>query len=193
MRRSFNVAPTHDVAALCADAGEEVALHAWGFFASSGGLVVNARSETVDAKPMFRDAFLRQRCVVFADSYYEWMTDVSAKRPFRFTVEGGKPFAFAALWQPILNNRRTVCLMTTSPNEKQRAIHDRSPVILEDADIDRWLNTDSPVEELLALCRPLPVEKTQSYEVSPLVNNVENDDERCIVPYTPPELSLFRV
>lgn len=191
LRRSFNVAPTHDVAALCDDAGADVALHAWGFFGSSGGVVVNARSETVDARPMFREAFLHRRCIVFADSYYEWMTDVRAKRPFRFTVKGGKPFAFAALWQPILNNRRMVCLMTTSPNEKQRAVHDRSPVILDDADIEHWLNRETAAEALLGLCRPLPAAKTEKYEVSPLVNNVNNDDERCIAPYTPPELSLF--
>jgi len=191
VKRSFNVAPTHDVVTLCDDAGTDVALHSWGFAGGSGSLIVNARSETVDERPMFREAFENQRCVVFADSYYEWMTDIRAKRPFRFVIEDGKPFTFAAMWEPLLNGRRAVCLMTTQPNEKQRAVHDRSPVILDDADIDRWLSSGTRPAELLELCHPIPARVIHGYEVSPLVNNVNNDDERCIAPYTPPELSLF--
>lgn len=154
LRRSFNVAPTHEVAALCDDAGDAVAMLRWGLPGQRGGIVVNARSETVAEKPLFRDAFLGQRCVVFADSYYEWMSDVHAKRPFRFTIRGGEPFAFAALWHAAPDNRRAVCLLTTSPNEKQRLVHDRSPVILGDAEIDAWLSHGTSASGLLELCRP---------------------------------------
>lgn len=191
LRRSFNVAPTHDVAALCDDAGDEVALLRWGVPGQRGGIVVNARSETVHAKPLFRDAFVGQRCVVFADSYYEWMSDVHAKRPFRFIIQGGAPFAFAALWYPAPDNRRAVCLMTTSPNERQRLVHDRSPVILSDADIERWLDRKAPGHRLLELCKPVSAACIEAYEVSPLVNNVNQDDERCIAPFTPPEVPLW--
>lgn len=163
----------------------------WGVPGRRGGIVVNARSETVAAKPLFRDAFLGQRCVVFADSYYEWMSDVHAKRPFRFTIQGGEPFAFAALWYTSPDNRRTVCLLTTSPNEKQRFVHDRSPVILDDAGIEAWLSRNTPTSGLLELCRPISAARIKAYEVSPRVNNVNDDDERCIAPFTPPELSLF--
>lgn len=191
LRRSFNVAPTHDVAALCDDAGDEVALLRWGIPGQRGGIVVNARSETVDAKPLFRDAFLGQRCIVFADSYYEWMSDIHAKRPFRFTVQGGAPFVFAALWYASHDNHRAVCLLTTSPNEKQQLVHDRSPVILSDTEIGLWLDRETPVPRLRELCRPISSERIEAYEVSPLVNNVNQDDERCIARYTPSELPLF--
>jgi putative SOS response-associated peptidase YedK len=191
LRRSFNVAPTHEVAALCDDAGDAVAMLQWGVPGRHGGLVVNARSETVAAKPLFRDAFRSQRCVVFADSYYEWMSDVYAKRPFRFTLQGGEPFAFAALWYASTSRRRTVCLLTTAPNERQRLVHDRSPVILRDDDIGTWLNRETPEPRLLELCGPISPNRIHVCEVSSLVNNVNQDDERCIAPFTPPEVSLF--
>jgi putative SOS response-associated peptidase YedK len=32
----------------------------------------NARAETVTTKPMFRDAFNRNRCLILVSGYYEW-------------------------------------------------------------------------------------------------------------------------
>src|SRR3954447_21161099 len=106
----FNVAPTEPVLAVVnAKSGErEAHLVRWGLVPSfakdlKGPPMINARSETVATKSPFAKLVgsPRNRCLVLADGFYEWLRpeDRKAQRvPFRFTVDGGEPFAFAGLW-----------------------------------------------------------------------------------------------
>jgi len=77
---SYNVAPTHSVLAVRHGGdGREMTFLKWGLVpswakdASIGARLINARSETVEEKPSFRDAFRRRRCVVPADGFFEFM------------------------------------------------------------------------------------------------------------------------
>lgn len=194
---SFNVAPTHDVLAVCNDDAEAIDILEWGFIDARQGRrdarVVNARAETVAEKPMFREAFERRRCVVFADGYYEWMTDEKRKRPFYFAVDGGAPFAFAGLWNPSLSGgKRSCCLLTTAPNSVQRTVHDRSPVILaSDEAIDLWLSAATPAD-LQLLLAPVDPARITKREVSARVNSVLVNDPLCReAPPEPTTMSLF--
>jgi putative SOS response-associated peptidase YedK len=59
----------------------------------------NARGETVETKPVFRDAFKRTRCLIPMSGYYEWQTTPGGKQPWYFTAADGSPFLTAAgLW-----------------------------------------------------------------------------------------------
>ena len=86
----FNVAPTQRVLASCNDRAPQVEEMHWGLLPpwvrdkSFAYKAINARSETVAERPMFRNAFRKRRCVVFADGYYEWMRDGSRRRLFCF-------------------------------------------------------------------------------------------------------------
>jgi putative SOS response-associated peptidase YedK len=194
---SFNVAPTHDVLAVCDDRVPDLDVLQWGFMSGRPGAgdarIVNARAETVYERPMFRDAFQNRRCIVFADGYYEWMADEKRKRPFYFTIDGGKPFAFAGLWNPNLSGgKRFCCLLTTTPNAVQRTVHTRSPVILaSDEAIDVWLNARA-FEELQPLLAPVEPERITAREVSARVNSVLVNDPLCReAPPEPTTMSLF--
>ena len=56
----------------------------WGFPGFGGkGLIINARAESVREKPMFRDAFFQNRCVVPSTGFYEWSAS-KQKYLFRF-------------------------------------------------------------------------------------------------------------
>jgi putative SOS response-associated peptidase YedK len=195
---SFNVAPTHDVLGVCNDSATDIDVLEWGFISGQPGRsaaqrTVNARAETVMERPMFRDAFQHRRCIVFADGYYEWMTDEKRKRPFYFTIDGGAPFAFAALWHPNLSGgKRFCCLMTTTPNAVQRTVHDRSPVILASDDaIDLWLSSTAPAN-LLPLLAPIDAGRIAAREVSARVNSVVVNDPLCReAPPEPMTMSLF--
>ena len=58
--------------------------------------MINARVETVAERPAYRRAFERYRCLIVADGFYEWMKAEDPKQPrqpWRFTVDGGEPFA----------------------------------------------------------------------------------------------------
>ena len=41
----------------------------------------NARAETVETKPFFRDAFKRRRCLIPVSGYYEWQYRDGPKKP----------------------------------------------------------------------------------------------------------------
>jgi len=198
----FNIAPTQPVPVVrLNEAGRrELALLRWGLIphwakdASMAARMINARAETVDAKPAFREAFAKRRCLVPADGFYEWRTEDGRKQPFRIGMKGGAPFAFAGLWESWTapegagpgaapgETVETVTIVTTDANEKLRPIHVRMPVILAAADYAAWLDTHTPANDAKALLRPYPAEPMAFYRVSTHVNAVRNDDAACIAP-----------
>ena len=103
----FNVCPTEPVLAVT-DAREPRALR-WGLIPPwarklrAGPEPINARSESLKDKRLFAPliADAGHRCLVVADGWYEWLRPETPKGdriPFRYTVDGGELFAFAALW-----------------------------------------------------------------------------------------------
>ena len=152
----------------------------WAKNASIGSRMINARAETVAEKPAFRDALRRRRCLVLADSFYEWQRVGSAKRPMRVDMRSGEPFAFAGLWSvwrdPEGNRVPSRTIITTAANDLLRPIHDRMPVILPRDLGEFWL--DASVEDpnvLGSILTPHPSDPMDAYEVSSLVNSAAND------------------
>jgi putative SOS response-associated peptidase YedK len=114
-----------------------------------------------------------------ADGYFEWLTPErrgEPRQPFFFQVDGGVPFAFAALWTPAKVQGewvQSVSLLTcdSSPNRVAAAIHDRMPVILADRDLQRaWLDPALGAEEALELCGSLPAGRLSAQPANPAVN-----------------------
>jgi len=58
----------------------------------------NARAETIAENPMFRDAFKRNRCLIPASGYYEWLATPTGKQPYYYTARDGSALTFAGLW-----------------------------------------------------------------------------------------------
>jgi putative SOS response-associated peptidase YedK len=143
--------------------------------------MINARAETAAEKPAFREAFRRRRCLVVADGFYEWKkTGGKAKQPYYIRMKDARPFGFAGLWDR-WGELETCTILTTSPNELCAPLHDRMPVILGTGDYDRWLDpSQSDVAELQPLLDPYPADEMLAEPVSTHVNNVRNEDERCI-------------
>ena len=187
---SFNVAPqsVQPVVRLSRDTGNlEFALMRWGLVpawtkdAKIGYSTINARSEDVASKPVFREAFKKRHCLIPADNFYEWMRlDAKSKRPYAIALNSGEPFAFAGLWESCRPKDgaplETFTILTTSENELMRPIHDRMPVIVEPRDYDRWLDAGDPARPPVDLLRPYPAEKMLAWPVSGQVGNVRNND-----------------
>src|SRR5579883_496480 len=101
----FNVAPSQMVPAVRVEADGERHLAAlrWGFVPSwskDGKIApINAMSESVGDKPMFRSAIRKRRCLVPADGFYEWMKSGARKQPFHFRLRSGEPFGMAGIWE----------------------------------------------------------------------------------------------
>jgi putative SOS response-associated peptidase YedK len=188
----YNIAPTQDVPIVRPIDGDEreLILARWGlipFWAKDikiGYRTINARAETVDSKPSFRDAFKRRRCLIAADGFYEWKPlGGRKKQPYYITLPRDRPFAFAGLWEawksPEGEKIESCTIIVTAANEQLEPIHDRMPVILEPDQFDAWLDTSSPLDDARALLQPFDGEMT-AYPVSQRVNNVRNDDPGCI-------------
>ena len=197
----FNVAPTDPVAAVVEHHGERVVdAFRWGLvpvYADSrrgAARLINARSETAERSPAFRASFRRNRCIVPADAFYEWLRTrdpasgrVTSRQPYAIRPVGDEPFAFAALWatwhDPTTAERLyTVSILTGPPNELVEAVHDRMPVILPPDAWDSWLDADSSPDELRALLRPAPADGMRMYAVSPAVNNVRSQGAELLLP-----------
>ncbi len=189
----YNIAPTEEVLTIVAPKGEPQAeLMRWGLIPSwatdpaIGNRMINARMETVTSKPAFRRLVPRgaRRALQIADGYYEWLkperkgdrSKIGQRQPFLFRVDGGIPFAFAALWTPAKVEGEwvhSVTLLTcdSAPNRVAAAIHDRMPVILADGDAQKaWLDGDVGAEEALALCGPLPESRLSATPANPALN-----------------------
>lgn len=187
----YNIAPTQVIAMVTAPEGER----RWD--AASWGLVpgwvkdlrtarrpVNARSETIATKPMFRHAFRRRRCLVPADGYFEWQDRGRTKQPFYFHRPDDSPFAFAGIYEDHAEFGRTCAIITSEPNAQVAEVHDRMPVILEPRDFEAWLD---PSHEDLNLLQSFLVpsgEYLDVYAVDRLVGNPRNDFPECIAPIT---------
>jgi putative SOS response-associated peptidase YedK len=60
---------------------------------------INARAETVDKAPSFRQAFANRRCLIPADGFYEWRKMARPKLPYAIAMKDLRPFTFAGLWE----------------------------------------------------------------------------------------------
>lgn len=117
----------------------------------------NARSESVTEKPSFRDAVKDSRCIVLADFFYEWQArpDAKTKQPWMIRRQDQAPLLLAGLWAEH-DWGASFTILTTTPNELMRPIHDRMPVILDPLGADRWLDRQvkdpRAVEDLMRPC-----------------------------------------
>jgi len=171
-----NISPGQLVTAVVHDEKNRLVNFRWGLIPSwakdpsIGNKMFNARGETVAEKPSFRSAFKKRRCLIVADGFYEWQKLDKVKKPFYFSLESGKPFGFAGLYEswtsPDQKKIQTCTIITTDSNELIMPIHERMPVILPKDGESLWLNPENPNrEELLTLLKPYPPEEMKMEEV----------------------------
>jgi putative SOS response-associated peptidase YedK len=137
---------------------------------------INAQSETVNEKPVFRGAFRHRRCLVPVSGYYEWSVQGRAKTPFAFGLKNRRWFCLAGLWDTALIDGSEIdsfTILTTRPNEFTAGIHDRMPVILAPEDYALWL--DPARGDPSRLFAPYPSDPMQTWIVGPAVGNVRNN------------------
>lgn len=190
----YNIAPTQPIPVVRRrDGAPSFALMRWGLIPSwvkepqAFSLIINARGESVNDKPAFRNAMKRRRCLVPADGFYEWKDEGGRKRPYFARKKGGGPLAFAGLWEtwtgPDGEEMDTVCIVTTQANRLLAPIHDRMPAIVPPEAFDFWLDCERvDAKTAAALLTPAPVAMLEVYEVSLAVNRAANDSPALVEP-----------
>ena len=194
----YNVCPTEQVLAVCSDAeGRSARDLRWGLVPPwarklrAGPEPINARSETLQEKRRFAPLLERadRRCLVLADGWYEWLRPERPRGervPFRYTVDGGAPFAFAALWDETrVEGARlaSVTVLTTAANEICAPVHDRMPCVLASEEAEAaWLSPELDAHALLELlAEPLAAARTAAAAANPAVNKAGVEGAELLV------------
>jgi putative SOS response-associated peptidase YedK len=180
----YNVAPTQPVLTVVQHAStREARFDQWGLIPSWSKEpkgFINARVETIDEKPSFKESFEKRRCLILADGFYEWERNGKISQPYYFQMKDQAPFAFAGIWDrwQFENHSITSCaIVTTTANELLAEIHTRMPVILRNESYDLWLNEDSRSADLKDLLVPFPSGEMMSHAVSYEVNDAKIDHD----------------
>ncbi|MGG3467118.1 SOS response-associated peptidase [Neobacillus pocheonensis] len=190
---SYNIAPSQSVLAVINDGkSNRMGFLKWGLIPpwakdmSIANKMINARAETLSEKPSFRNAFKKKRCLIIADSFYEWKRqEDKTKTPMRIKLKNEELFAMAGLWEqwksPEGKSIFSCSVITTNPNELMADIHDRMPVILKPENEKTWLDPSiSDVHFLNQLLVPFDKNLMEAYEVSALVNSPKNNSVELI-------------
>jgi putative SOS response-associated peptidase YedK len=198
----YNIAPTQSAPVIAMQEGSPVAREmGFGFQTPASpdrkaSIVVNARSETVAEKPMFRDAFKERRCLVPATGFFEWQKLGSRKQPMNIRLADGEPFYFAGLWRTSLIALKSAAgaagaepeladafvIMTTEPNRLMAPIHNRMPVILDRAGRDQWLDEGASEAAARELLRPFDADAMEAWPVGSAVGSPTHETPDCLEP-----------
>jgi putative SOS response-associated peptidase YedK len=205
----YNVCPTEQVLAVC-DRGDGRRARdlRWGLVPQwarklrAGPEPINARAETLLGKRRFAPLLARadRRCLVIADGWYEWLAPERPRGervPFRYTVDGGAPFAFAGLW----GRRRigselvlSACILTCAANAVCAPVHDRMPCVLASAEAEAaWLAPEVDADAALELLFPLADDRTTVAPANPAVNKAGVEGPELIVAPPPEEPAQLRL
>lgn len=169
----------------------------WSKSRTGGAKMINARSETVTAKPAFKAAAARRRCLAPSAGYYEWQRNGATKTPFFLHAPDQATLAMAGLYEvwrdeslPDDDPRRWVwtCTIITRPaTDTLGEIHDRCPVLVPAELREQWLDcSDDDPAVARRLLETIPEPHLEPREVSKAVGNVRNNGPELIEAVEPP-------
>ena len=145
----------------------------WGINPGSSHRVMNARVETVRDKPLFKNAFENNRCIIPASGFYEWKHNKTQKSPYYFISRAQPILSFAGLIR-ISPEGEEAAVITTRAVPPYTEIHDRMPVILE-PEGERAYLIEGKIEEFTHLL--------DFYEISPRINHTDTEGPDLIKPH----------
>ena len=189
----YNIAPLQAAPVILDAAPRALTLAQWGLLpawardAHLAHQLINARSETLASKAVFRDA---RRCLVPCDGFYEWRHEGRARLPHWVHPKDGALLAMAGLWShwtsPDGLELDTFCVVTTAATEALRSLHERMPVFLDDAARTDWLAGATDLSRVSPWPHPLEVTPVSTH-----VNRVGVDDPQCLAPPATEQLRLL--
>lgn len=182
---NYNIAPTQQAYIVTSEQPGILQLFQWGlipYWSKSGRMsspLINARCETLYEKPSFRLPFQQQRCLVPADSFYEWEKIGRTRKPYRIVRTDGHILCMAGLWDVWKQGDDTIhsfTIVTTRANADVVPLHDRMPVILTGSSMQHHWLEETSISDLQQIFEPPPPGLLTYYPVSDRVNYVKNND-----------------
>ncbi|CAG8570793.1 9856_t:CDS:2 [Ambispora gerdemannii] len=198
---SYNVTPTYYEPVVRCDAqSRENIIHymKWGLVPSwtkrrseyaSSMKTINARDDSLTGgKPMFSSMKHSKRCIVIVHGFYEWLKKGKEKIPYFTKRQGNEVMFFAGLYDCATfdddheESLYTFTIVTTSASKQFSFIHDRMPVILDESQLEKWLDPSTRWNrELTEMLKPYEGE-LEIYPVNKAVGKAGTDSPSYIVP-----------
>ena len=147
--------------------------------------LINARSETVHAKPSFRSAFRERRCVIPVNGWFEWRPESRGKQPYWLRPENEALFSLAGIWESggrSAGSVDTFVILTMPAAATIADIHHRQPLILDDEAMEAWLEPGPAPVDLIARATKEGGSVYERRPVSELVNSPGNDSPELLMP-----------
>ena len=185
--KSYNISPSNKINIIYADKNNLlINTFSWSysFFSKQNNItqfVINARIETIINKYLFKESFIKRKCLIIANGYYEWKNLNNQKQPYLVSMPKNELLFFGGIWrEEIRDNKKVnvVCIITKEANEKLSYIHSRMPLILSHNEGLDFLNDNK--NEFLKSKKSIIEDDLDFYPVSKIVNNPKNNDENCI-------------
>lgn len=169
---------------------------AWSKGPDSRYNMINAKAETIDQKPAYKNAFKQRRCLIPCDGFYEWHAVAAtqpgqandkksknkiAKQPYYIYKNDNSLLALAGIWEQwtspdVSQQIDSFSIITTDANPFMQNIHHRMPVILNPDQFDIWLSEyQNGSDELKSLLLPYQDDDLVMHAVSTAVNSPKND------------------
>ena len=158
----------------------------WGFKVPKlGKLVINARSETIIEKPLFKNLLLQNRCLIPANSWFEWDNE---KKPYLIKHKKNDIIAFAGLQRIEENQESSFVIITADAEKDLKKIHNRTPLVINKENFLFWLGND--YEKACNILKPINSNDYIFYPVSPKVGKISNDNISVTEKYLEKEIQL---
>jgi len=191
-RPRYNAVPSQSLPVILNSEPQAIKFAAWGLRplwmkkVTRREGIINVRAETLRDRPTFKRDFAERRCLVLADSFYEWEKEGKQKSPYRILLKSGELFAFAGIWEENTDEDgqllKTFAILTTEANALVGQVHNRMPVMLRQESEMHWIDNDITNEKLFSLLYPYPDNLMQMYEISTQVNRTTEDSPEIIKP-----------
>lgn len=176
---SYNVSPGDTVLSVYFDFEKQK--RAFGFFKwglqTPQNFHINARIESIDSAPRFRDAWTTHRCLIPSNGFFEWYKDGLTKQPYYIYAQDQKPLYFGALYYPISKNEHQIVIITTEATASIDRIHERMPLVIPKEFHAQWLRNEGKKEALLQTQKSFAL---SAHTVSNRINRRNENDANLI-------------
>lgn len=184
--KNYNIAPTQKSYVVTDELPNHVQAFNWGIIPhwtkepKMTGKLINARAEGISSKPSFRIPIRHKRCLVLADSFYEWKLYGKKKVPYRIMLKNNELMTMAGIWDVYEDGNRvikTFSIITTLPNKEMEMVHNRMPVIFPTRELQKkWLE-DISLSEALGMLQTIEDNSLRLYQVSDKLGSVQSNSE----------------
>lgn len=172
----YNISPGSFCPVITKNGEREMHILRWGLIPRwakdprIGYKLINARAESANEKPSFKDSFHNRRCLIPATGFYEWKDGL----PYYIRLKSQNIFSMGGIydyWKDGENQLlQTFAVITTSANQVIEKVHNRMPVIIEKQNENLWLDQTSDISHVISLLKPYKNEQTIMHRVSTSVN-----------------------